>query len=152
MPSSCSKLKESISALDFEFDVIALSETWLKDNDHDHYNMEGYSMFTCSRVDKMGGGVAMYINNSLQHRYLQDKSKCIKNCADIVSVEITLSNSNKVIICCVYRAPNTDLSMLSEFLTNILRNVRKNTVIMCGDFNADYSLTNIVLLMNLLTK
>ena len=27
--------------------------------------------------------------------------------------------------------------MLSEFLTNILRNVRKNTVYMCGDFNVD---------------
>ena len=27
--------------------------------------------------------------------------------------------------------------MLCEFLTNILRNVRKNTVYMCGDFNVD---------------
>ena len=36
-----------------------------------------------------------------------------------------------------YRAPNTDLSMLCEFLTNILRNVRKNTVYMCGDFKVD---------------
>ena len=61
LPSNCSKLKESISALDFKFDVIALSETWLKDNDHDNYNMEGYSTFTCSRVGKTGGGVAMYI-------------------------------------------------------------------------------------------
>ena len=59
LPSNCSKLDESISALDFEFDVIALSETWLKDNDHDNYNMEGYSMFTCSRVDENGGGVAL---------------------------------------------------------------------------------------------
>ena len=43
----------------------------------------------------------------------------------------------KVIMCCVYRAPNTDVSMLSEFLANILRNVTKNTVYMCGDFNVD---------------
>ena len=40
-------------------------------------------------------------------------------------------------MCCVYRAHNTDLSMLSEFLANILRNVKKNTVYMCGDFNVD---------------
>ena len=48
-------------------------------------------------------------------------------------------NGKKVIMCCVYRAPNTDLSMLSEFLANILRNVKKNTVYrsMCGDFNVD---------------
>ena len=86
-------------------------------------------MFTCSRVGKnCGGGVSMYINESLPHRYLPDKSKCIPNCAEIVSVEITLVNGKKVIMCCVYIAPNTDLSMLSEFLANILRNVRKNTL------------------------
>ena len=137
LPSNCSKLKEIISTIDFQFDVIALSETWLKDNEHDNYNMEGYNMFTCSRLDKTGGGVAMYINDSLEHRYLPDKSKFIQNCAEIVSVEITMKNGRKTIICCVYRAPNTDLSMLCEFLTNILRNVRKNTVYMCGDFNVD---------------
>ena len=48
-----------------------------------------------------------------------------------------MKNGKKAIICCVYRAPNTDLSMLCEFLTNILRNVRKNTAYMCGDFNVD---------------
>ena len=77
---------------------------------------------------KLVVGLLCILMTHRSHRYLQDNSKCIKHCAEIVSVEITLSNSNKVIICCVYRAPNTDLSMLSEFLTNILRNVRKNTV------------------------
>ena len=47
---------------------------------------------------------------------------------------MTMKNGNKAIICRVYRAPNTDMS---EFLTNILRNVRKNTVYLCGDFNVD---------------
>ena len=40
-------------------------------------------------------------------------------------------------ICCIYRAPNTDLNMLSEFINDILSNIGKRTVYMCGDFNVD---------------
>ena len=43
-------------------------------------------------MNKTGGGVALYINDSLQHKYLPDKSKCIDNCAEVVYVEITLKN------------------------------------------------------------
>ena len=46
-------------------------------------------------MNKKGGGVTLYINDSLQHRYLPDKSKCIDNCAEVVSVEITLKNGKK---------------------------------------------------------
>ena len=79
--------------LELKFDVIALSETWLfKDIDNTMFEMEGYNNCTCSRTDKSGGGVALYINDSLQHRYLPDKSSYIRNCAERVSVEITLRN------------------------------------------------------------
>ena len=45
------------------FDVIAVSETWLKDNDtSSSYSIDGYSSFQCSRLNKTGGGVALYIN------------------------------------------------------------------------------------------
>ena len=120
-----------------KFDVITLSETWLKDNDNTMFETEGYNNCTCSRTDKSGGGVALYIKDSLQHRYLPDKSIYISNCAEIVSVEITLRNGKKVIICCIYRAPNTDLNTLSEFINDIFSKIGKRTVYMCGDFNVD---------------
>ena len=69
--------------------------------------------------------------------YVYYKSKCIDNCAEAVSVEITLKNGKKVIICCIYRAPNTELDQLSEFINNVCRNIRNKTVYMCGDFNVD---------------
>ena len=68
LPSNYNKLKDSIKALDFQFDVIALSETWLIDNDSDCFNIDGYKMFNCPRTNKSGGGVSLYINDSLQHR------------------------------------------------------------------------------------
>ena len=123
--------------LELKFDVIALSETRLKDNDNTMFEMEGYNNCTCSRTDKSGGGIALYINDSLLHRYLPDKSRYISICAEIVSVEITLRNGKKVIICCIYRAPNTDFNTLSEFINDILSNIGKRTVYMCGDFSVD---------------
>ena len=98
LPSNYNKLKDCINALDFQFDVIALSETWLIDNDTDSFNIDGYKMFTCSRTNKSGGGVALYINDSLQHKYLPDMSKCLDNCAEVVSLEIALKNGKKALI------------------------------------------------------
>ena len=88
LPSNYNKLKDSINALYLKFDVIALSETWLIDNDSDKFNIDGYKWFTCSRTNKSGGGVALYINDPLQHKYLPDMSKCLDNCAEVVSLEI----------------------------------------------------------------
>ena len=74
MASNFDKLKDSVKALDFPFDVIAVSETWLKDNDtSSSYSIDGYSSFQCSRLHKTGGGVALYINETLQPNYLPNK-------------------------------------------------------------------------------
>ena len=37
------------------------------------------------------------INDSLQHKHLPDMSKCLDNCAEVVSLEITLKNDKKSI-------------------------------------------------------
>ena len=81
--------------------------------------------------------VALYINETLQPNYLPNKSNCIANCAEIVTVEVTFANGKKVLISCVYRAPNTNVDILSDFLIAILRNNRNKTIYVCADFNID---------------
>ena len=57
MARNFDKLKDSVKGLDFPFDVIAVSETWLKDNDtSSSYSIDGYSSLQCSRLNKTGGG------------------------------------------------------------------------------------------------
>ena len=96
-----------------------------------------YISFQCSRLNKTGGGVALYINETLQPNYLPTKSKCNDNCAEIVTVEVTLANGKKVLVSCVYRAPNTNVDILSDFIIPILRNNRNKTIYVSGDFNID---------------
>ena len=57
--------------------------------------LEEYHILSCSRLNKKGGGVVLYIRQSLQHKHLPEKSKCIENCAEILSVEITLEKEKK---------------------------------------------------------
>ena len=64
-------------------------------------------------------------------------SKCLVNCAEVVSLEISLKNGKKALICCIYRAPKTDLEQLNEFISNCCQNTRNKTVYLCGDFNID---------------
>ena len=89
-------------------------------------------MFTCSRTNKSGGGVALYNNDSLQYKYLPDMSKCLDNCAEVVYLEITHKMVKKALICCIYRAPKTE--QLNEFISNFCQNTRNKTVYLCGDF------------------
>ena len=43
----------------------------------------------------------------------------------------------KSLICCIYRAPKTELEQLNEFISNCCQNTRNKTVYLCGDFNID---------------
>ena len=47
--------RDSITALEFKFDVIAISESWLSDNDNDTFCLEGYDILSCSRLNKKRG-------------------------------------------------------------------------------------------------
>ena len=49
----------------------------------------------------------------------------------------TLATGKKVLVSCAYRAPNTNVDILSDFFLEILRNYRNKTIYLCGDFNID---------------
>ena len=81
-----------------------------------------------------GGGVGLYkrnnynTNTSPSVKYLpfcqippllsntSPSIKNIDNCAEIVTAEVKLRNSKRIIICCIFRAPNTDLTLLTVIL------------------------------------
>lgn len=69
-------------------------------------------------------GSALYINMSIYLIFL----KCIDICAEIVFAEINMNNGENIIVASVYRAPNTDLSLLKEYVEYILSNCNNKTV------------------------
>ena len=89
------------------FNVIGISETWLTDNNINEYNMDGYSMVYNNRQRGRGGGVLLYINNSLNFKERLDLD--INN-EFIVSkfVELKSPVYKNVIIGCIYRTPSSN--------------------------------------------
>ena len=82
----------------FYFDFLAVSETWTEESDHNDFSINGYIQYFCSRKNMRGGGVALYINESLEHKYLSEISLCIENCIEMVFVEIVQLNGRNIII------------------------------------------------------
>lgn len=60
-----SKIKDYLSNFN-KFNVITVSETWLDNVKVHDVELEGYELFTINRINKKGGGVALYVDTALR--------------------------------------------------------------------------------------
>ena len=61
--SNFSKIKHYLQQFKNRFSVIAISETWLRNDNEFQGVLDGYEMFWQNRVNKMEGGVALLQQN-----------------------------------------------------------------------------------------
>ena len=112
-----------------------MSETWLSQSIEDLYSLPGYSTFFCSRKSGVGGGSALYIAD---HLYPEQLSCPIFTTAEVVCAKIRIDNTN-IVLCQVYRSPNTDKFIFNNELEQCLIWLSKmnKTTLITGDFNFD---------------
>lgn len=79
--------------------------------------LEGYQMFVMNRKDRRGGGVALYVDSSLQCNIMASRSITIENILECVTVEIRMEKQKNIIVCCIYRTPGSSLDII--FLMNL---------------------------------
>ena len=108
---------------EWSFDVLTLSKTWLDASvSNCEVHMPGYS---CMRKDrsnnKSGGGVIAYIREGLPYTIRDDLN--VNDEAECLWVEITRSKSKPVLVCCVYRAPDSDLTKMTSYLDKTLSKI-----------------------------
>ena len=128
-------LENYISSLTYQFDVIALSETWLKAYTNlALYQLNDYYMYHLDRVGRKGGGVAIYMKNTFKHRLLNQMTYVVNDLLECMSIELTDLNNNKNIVTCLYRQPD---SSIDDFINNIekLFTNKQRNIYLCGDFN-----------------
>ena len=65
IPHNLDKFDNYLASLEHEFSVIALTETWLKDHSVDLYGIDGYESEHRIRTTRDGGGVSLYIKNTI---------------------------------------------------------------------------------------
>ena len=68
MKSNLSNFENYLQLLQNEFTVIGITETWLNNTTCQLYKMDNYNMIDNHRDDKMGGGVAILLNNDIAYK------------------------------------------------------------------------------------
>ena len=99
-----------MKSLNFNFDCIGLTETWLKGNEETNiYNMSGYTLLPKTRSHKTGGGVGLYIYDRLNYKTRDDLIAVTEECPfGWLFIEAEVDN-NAIVIGKVYKPPDTTL-------------------------------------------
>ena len=123
IPEHFIELTSFIDSLDFVFQIIAISETWLKPY-HTDFIIPNYSIEKDIRVHKRGGGVSLYVHSGLQYKLRNDfKIGSDSETTNSIFVEIdknTAGTRQILIIGCIYHPPWVNLSEYNSCMTNTL--------------------------------
>lgn len=128
-------MKLFISECKTEIDVIVLCETWFNPNLCDLYKIDGYNSYHSCREMRNGGGVSIYVLNTIIVRNVEKKNN------DITYVKLDITNVdtlNEMIIIGLYRVPKYDnLNRFFELMDFLLHNSANKNCILTGDINID---------------
>lgn len=121
----------NIDILNCIFDVIVFTEVKLRQSSPiSLYNIDGYAMLSCLRADKGGGGVIVYIKNSIEVKSSIDSSSQFEKIVAIL-------NSDKINLRLIayYRAPLH--STTQDFLADLEDELSASDVktVIVGDIN-----------------
>ena len=110
------KLQDYLANIEYMFDIITLSETWLDSNDSfEDYKLIGYQIYHMDRTSK-GGGVAIYVTDKLAGKVLPQMSTVIDNVLEYLTVKLNINNKENIIISSWYRKPGSSIDICIDTL------------------------------------
>ena len=102
---------------DSKFDIITLSETWLKNDKHllEYANLPGYKFCYRNRDEKRGVGAGLYIKDCITYR---NKIISLDNSLEHLWVKVKGNKSSPYLIGIVYQ-PSSENSKKIEWIEKI---------------------------------
>lgn len=114
-----------------KFQIIVLTETWINDNNHCNYHIEGYRTVSKIGSYSRNDGVCVFIDNDIEAALVEDK---IENSSSIF-IDFKVDSKNFKLIA-IYRSPSLNVFDFINSLDSVLTNMDKNkNIIMVGDIN-----------------
>ena len=147
IPKNFQNFELFMSNLDIKFTVMAFTETWLNYENVGLYNIEGYNMETAYRTTRKGGGVSLYIAESVNYTLRTDLD-VFSEIMESRFLEIdknSINSTRNVIIGVIYRPPNSDIDVFISQLSGLLDIIRKDnkSCYLLGDYNININLFNV---------
>lgn len=126
------KFDEIKKIVSMNFDIFGLSETWLKPYvSSSSLKIPGYTLVRNDRLNMRGGGVGLFISNSLRYNLvlkISDPGRC-------ESLFVQLKNDNTRVLLGVVYLPNGNIYEFEESHSDLL--MRYSDVVVVGDFNCN---------------
>ena len=122
----------NIMVEDIDPHIIGITESWANTDISDaELGLTGYVMFRKDRIGRRGGGVILYVKESIQAYEIKLEREA--DCDEAVWCKIVSGNS-KLTVRLVYRSPNINEEDNTKMKTAI-KEVSKGECIIMGDFN-----------------
>ena len=126
------KTELNIMVNDIKPHIIGITESWANnDITNAELGLEGYVMFRKDRIGRRGGGVLLYIKDTIPAYEVQLHEEA--DCNDAIWCNLVTGHT-AVIIGVVYRCPNIT-KQNNEKIHNAINEVSKGDCIIMGDFN-----------------
>ena len=118
-------------------DVIALSETKLKENEVCNHFIHGYN-FVHKGTPTSWGGVRLFVKKHINFSICSDFNFDIPECENLW-IKLNLSDSKKCIVGVIYRHPKQNIAEFHSSMENLLEKLNQTKLIyyICGDINID---------------
>ena len=147
LPLNFDDLHTILAALNFEFDVIGITETRLKKNHPlcSNISLENY-ITEDNLTESSAGGTRLYISNKLSYKNRNDLQMYKAKQLESSFIEIINTDSPNIIVGCIYKHPSMSIEEFTEdFIETLFQAIskeRNKKVYLMGDFNIDLLKTN----------
>ena len=112
--------------------IIGITESWANNDITDaELGLEGYGMFRKDRIGRRGGGVLLYIKETIPAYEVQLQEEA--DCNEAIWCKLVTGHTT-VTIRVAYRCPNIT-KQNNEKIHNAISKVSKEYIIITGDFN-----------------
>ena len=126
----------------YGFDIVALSETWLKDNNFllDYVTIPGYNSEYRNREQKRGGGVGFYLKENIKYQVRKDLVK-LDESMEHLWLEVKGKNKNASYLMGTFYQPSSiakEKTVWLEKFDKLISQIMSKwdgIVIITGDFN-----------------
>ena len=126
------KTELNIMVDDIKPHIIGINESWANNDITDaELGLEGYVMFRKDRMGKSGGGVLLYITETIPAYEVQLQEEA--DCKEALWCNLVTGHTT-ITIGVVYRCPNITIQN-NEKIHNAISEVSKGDCIIMGDFN-----------------
>ena len=128
--------------MEHTFQIIGITESWLKPNNVNDYTPKGYSHEYNIRLSRNGGGVSLFISDKLTYKTREDLKLETSSESNLVAIEIdkhSVGSNKAIIVVLIYRPPSTSIATFQ--LSTLIDDVQKENkyVLFMGDFNVNVS-------------